>query len=104
LWLTASGRRHAGLLHRGNHCVRPGTRGRDLYSASCRSAATPRKTLIPWAACPICTTRGVRARTPVPLHGENDDEKDIALRQNRDQALTCLAMGRKNVPQQWDRA
>jgi hypothetical protein len=37
------------------------------------------------------------------IHRENDDEKIIALRQNREQALTCLAMGRKNVLH-WARA
>jgi hypothetical protein len=35
---------------------------------------------------------------PVP-HRENDDEKTIALRQNRDEALTCLAPRSKNVLQ-----
>jgi hypothetical protein len=33
------------------------------------------------------------------LHRENDDEKTIALRQNRDEALTCLAPRSKNVSQ-----
>jgi hypothetical protein len=40
----------------------------------------------------------IRAEKRDLLHRENDNEKTIALRQNREQALTCLAVGSKNVP------
>jgi hypothetical protein len=33
------------------------------------------------------------------LHRENDDEKNIALRQNQADALTCLVPWSKNVSQ-----
>jgi hypothetical protein len=53
-----------------------------------------------WPAAPIAVYVAQQFLTFItPSHRENDDEKNIALRQNHGDALTRLAPWSKNVSQ-----